>query len=213
MGPGSLLTRTFGVIGILLCFSGSAFSGTRAIEGKTILVAKGDSFVRVDKKALDILVSGMLDVPPGTLSYLHLPESFPVPDTRGVRGDLQMEGRDGVNTHLALLVKRGDIVQEMFYFTARMGHRSIVSGKIRSKNTGSVYSTNGGEGVRSGDTVRIQAVGTGFVISLAGIAQESGQTGDHIAVFNPMSGSRVQATVTGPDRVRIHLKGTDHAAE
>ena len=212
MGPGSFLARTFGVIGILLCFSGIAFSGTQSIEGKPILVAKGDSLVRVDKKALDILVSGMLDVLPGTLSYLHLPDSFPVSDTRGVRGELQLEGRDGLNTHLALLVKRGDVVQEMFYFTARMGHRSNVSGKIRSKNTESVYSTNG-EGVRSGDTVRIQAVGTGFVISLSGIAQESGQTGDHIAVFNPMSGSRVQATVTGPDRVRIHLKGTDHAAE
>ena len=212
MGPGILLSRFLGVIGILWCFSGIALSAPNAPTGKSILVAEGDSSVRIDRTALDILVSRMLSVPSGTLSYLHLPDSFPVPESNGVRGVLQVEGRDGLDTHLALLVKKENIVQEMFYFTARAGHLLQSSGKPFSENRKSIAPVES-EGVRSGDTVRIQAVGTGFVISLSGIAQESGRNGDQIAVFNPMSGSRVQATVTGPDRVRIRLKGTDHAAE
>ena len=213
MGPGMLLSRFLWVIGLFWLLSGNALSASRAEAGKEILVARGDSSVRVDKAVLDRQVSRLLGVPEGTLSYHHLPASFPVPDSRDVRGTLQVEGRDGSDTHLALLVKKENVVQEMFYFTVRIGHRFRSSGRPFSKRKNGMKSLEEEEGVRSGDTVRIQAVGTGFVISLPGIAQESGRNGDQIAVFNPMSGSRVQATVTGPDRVRIRLKGADHAAE
>ena len=212
MGPGMFLSRIVWVIGLFWLFSGDALSASRTGTEKEILVAKGDSSVRVDKSVLDMKVSRMLGVPEGTLSYHHLPASFPVPDSRQVRGTLQVEGRDGGDTHLALLVKKQNVVQEMFYFTVRIGHRFHPSGTPFSKRRNGVTPPEE-EGVRSGDTVRIQAVGTGFVISLPGIAQESGRNGDQISVFNPMSGSRVQATVTGPDRVRIRLKGADHVAE
>ncbi|MCL4462124.1 MAG: flagella basal body P-ring formation protein FlgA [Nitrospirae bacterium] len=208
----SILVRFAGVIGIFFFFSGSAFSGTPRGEKESILIPKGDASVRVDKRALDRLVSGLLDVPPGSLSYVHLPEGFPVSDARGVKGEVEMEGRDRFDSHLALLVKKGDVVEEMFYFSVRMTSRAKRISGSGPGNVGGGHSREGG-GVRSGDTVRIQAVGRGFMIFLSGIAQENGHTGDQIAVFNPMSGARVQATVTGPDRVRIRLKGTVHAAE
>ena len=212
MGPMRILLRISFLAGTVAILSGIAYSDTNATEIRPILVPEGTTSVRIDRKALDQKVSSLLAVIPGSLSYTHMPERFPVGNPLGIRGEVQVEGRDDRTTHMALLVKRGQVVKEMFYFTVRMKPKVRNPGPNTGQSTRRAAESVGG-GIQSGDTVRIQAVGNGFVISLSGIAQESGQTGDRIAVFNPMSGARLQGTVVGPDRVRIRLKGSDHALD
>jgi flagella basal body P-ring formation protein FlgA len=212
MGSMRILLRISFLAGAVAILSGNAYSATNATAIRPILVPEGTTSVRIDRKALDVKVSSLLDVIPGSLSYTHLPGGFPVGNPLGIRGEVQVEGRDDRITHLALLVKRGQVVKEMFYFTVRMKRKVRTPGPDSGQSIQRAAGSVGG-GIQSGDTVRIQAVGNGFVISLTGIAQESGQTGDRIAVFNPMSGARVQGTVVGPDRVRIRLKGSEHALD
>jgi len=212
MGTMRILLRMSFLAGTVAILSGNAYGAANATEIRPILVQEGTTSVRIDRKALDQKVSSLLDVIPGSLSYTHLPGVFSVGNPSGIRGEVQVEGRDDRSTHLALLVKQGQVVKEMFYFTVRMKTKVRTPGANPGQSTRRSAGSVGG-GIQSGDTVRIQAVGNGFVISLSGIAQESGQTGDRIAVFNPMSGARVQGTVVGPDRVRIRLKGSDHALD
>lgn len=182
-------------------------------ENGTLLVSGPGSGIRVDPKALDRLVRKALNLGPGTLVYQNRPRSFSLPEPNGVSGEILVEGRDRHVVHMALAVRRGSVTEEMFYFDVRpgSGHRKLQ--RVFPGGGVPVRESLDDGGVQSGDTVRIQAVGNGFVIILAGIAQESGRSGDRVTVFNPMSGVRFQGRVIGPDRVRIRVGGMGHGTD
>ena len=149
MGPMRILLRISFLAGTVAILSGIAYSDTNATEIRPILVPEGTTSVRIDRKALDQKVSSLLAVIPGSLSYTHMPERFPVGNPLGIRGEVQVEGRDDRTTHMALLVKRGQVVKEMFYFTVRM------KPKVRNPGPNTGQSTRrAAESVGGGDTVR-----------------------------------------------------------
>lgn len=180
-----------------------------------LLIPGSGSEVMVNPKVLDRLVREALKMGPGRLVYQNRPRSFSLPDRDGLSGEILVEWRDRQLVHMALAVRKGEITQEMFYFDVRPGSGpGPVPAPAGTQTAGGEVRTSfDGSGVQSGDTVRIQAVGNGFVITLAGIAQESGRSGDRVTVFNPMSGVRFQGRVIGPDRIRIRVGGDGHGTE
>ncbi|MHB8421917.1 MAG: flagella basal body P-ring formation protein FlgA [Leptospirales bacterium] len=195
-----------------LCLEGVPVS---AAETGDLLLPGPGSLVRVDQKVLDRLVRTVLKMGPGRLVYQNRPRSFTLPERDSLSGEILVEWRDRNLVHMAMVVRRRNVIQEMFYFDVRPGSLpGVLPPQTGSQMLGGEIRTSLDEaGVQSGDTVRIQAVGNGFVITLAGIAQESGRSGDRVTVFNPMSGVRFQGRVIGPDRVRIRVGGDGHGME
>ncbi|MHB1285030.1 MAG: flagella basal body P-ring formation protein FlgA [Leptospirales bacterium] len=200
------------VLGICAVLLAQSPAGMADTEGALLIPGPG-SGVRIDPKVLDGLVRKILGMGPGELVYQNRPRSFRYPDPEGLSGKVLVEGRDRRVVHLALAIRRGKVTEEMFYFDVRREtkHRMITR-VFPGQGVPAGDSLDEG-GVQSGDTVRIQAVGNGFVITLAGIAQESGRSGDRVTVFNPMSGVRLQGRVIGPDRVRIRVGGNGRATD
>lgn len=188
-----------------------------AIPAQRGLIVPGDDrSVRVDPSVLDLKVREVLGIPGGDrLFYEGRPNAFSYPDPDGLEGRVMVEGKDPDRRtfHMGLVVMKGPVMVEAFYFDVRVGlaRKAALPRGGRRVHNGAIRS--GLPGVQSGDTVRIRAIGNGFVITLAGIAQESGRAGDRITVFNPISGARLQGEVTGPDRIRILMEDRKHAVD
>jgi flagella basal body P-ring formation protein FlgA len=185
-------------------------------EERGLIVEGPDRSLRVDPAVLDSDVRSVLGIPNGDrLVYEGRPNTFSYPDPDGLEGRVMVEGkdRDRRTFHMGLVVTRGPVMVETFYFDVSVESRKTSVPGISRMSHGVGVEQGGAGGVQSGDTVRIRAIGHGFVITLAGIAQESGRTGDRITVFNPMSGVRLQGLVTGPDRVRIRMEDEKNAID
>ncbi len=200
-----------------LALLGTLSWAVSAISAQRSLIVPGaDRSIRVDPSVLDLKVREVLGVSRGDrLFYEGRPNSFSYPDPDGLEGMVTVEGKDPDRRtfHMGLVVMKGPVMVETFYFDVRVGFakKGLLPRSGRRVRNGAIRV--GLPGVQSGDTVRILAIGNGFVITLAGIAQESGRTGDRVTVFNPISGARLQGEVTGPDRVRIRMEDRKHAVD
>lgn len=201
------------IAGVLMILSSPA--GGHSAE-KGLIVRGADRSMRVDPAILDSDVRSALGVPDSErLVYEGRPDTFSYPDPDGLEGRVMVEGKDRDRKvfHMGLVVTKGPVMVETFYFDVSASSRKTRAPGVPGMSPGTGAEREGAGGVQSGDTVRIRAVGHGFVITLAGIAQDSGRTGDRITVFNPMSGVRLQGLVTGPDRVRIRMEDEKHAID
>lgn len=185
-----------GIMSVLL-FSGLSYGQEALITPSSsgLFLISQDVLLQMARQALH-LSSGrrmVLKNPPRSF------QDYGDPPTGGRVTVESMDPSNGV-IHMAVEVQNGSIVSEVLYFDASLP-KNAVSREALSSGGGEIEETL----VRSGDEVRILAKGSGFEISLPGIAQNDGGIGEMVTVLNSRSGARLRGKVSGADRIVVDM--------
>ena len=189
--------------GILAAVFPALFCSTMAWGQEPLIAPSSPGMFSVNQDVLLQMSRQALHLPFGRRMVLKNPprsfQDYGDPPTGGRVTVESMDSSTGV-IHMAMEVQNGAIVSEVLYFDASLP-KNVSSREILSTGGGEIEENL----VRSGDEVRILAKGSGFEISLPGIAQNDGGMGEMVTVVNSRSGARLRGKVSGADRIVVEM--------
>ena len=189
--------------GILAAVLPALFCSTMAWGQEPLIAPSSPGMFSVNQDVLLQMSRQALHLPFGRRMVLKNPtrsfQDYGDPPTGGRVTVESMDSSTGV-IHMAMEVQNGAIVSEVLYFDASLP-KNVSSREILSTGGGEIEENL----VRSGDEVRILAKGSGFEISLPGIAQNDGGMGEMVTVVNSRSGARLRGKVSGADRIVVEM--------